>query len=66
MAKSNADRQRDRRRRRKAGRAVLQVECDPGPIADWLVEQGALDAWDSEDRTKIAEALAKTLGRLVA
>ncbi len=60
-ALSDAERQQHRRQRRAAGRCVLAVEVELFAVVDRLVETGLLQAWDSEDKTKIAEALSEAI-----
>lgn len=64
--RSAADRQRDRRARKKCGRSVLPLELDLGETADKLVEAGLLEGWSAEDPKAIASALAAALDRLEA
>ena len=64
MAKTAAERQREKRKRRSAGRGVLPVECNLGAVADWLVEKNLLKGWDSDDPRAIAAALAVALDQL--
>ncbi len=63
--RSPADRQRDRRRRRARGRVVIPIEIDLVETADVLVEKRLLQEWDSEDRGKVAEAIAKVIQIMV-
>jgi hypothetical protein len=60
-----ADRQRASRARLAVGRAILRIEVDLGSVADMLVEGGLLEAWDAEDRSKIAAALQRQIELLV-
>jgi hypothetical protein len=42
MPTSAAERQRRRRALRRAGRALLRIECDPGRVADLLHDSGLI------------------------
>ena len=57
MPLTPSEKVRNARRRKRNGRAVLNVEVDLGEVADLLVDGGYLAAWDAEDRTMIAAAL---------
>lgn len=56
-----ADRVRQHRARRKAGRAVLLVEVDGHALAEVLVDSGLLDWDECEDVEAIAQATGKLL-----
>jgi hypothetical protein len=60
-----ATRARRRRQRKKTGRAVLHVEADIGEVSEALVDEGLLEEWDSEDRTKVEAALSRALTRMI-
>jgi hypothetical protein len=47
--------------RKRAGRRVLKVEVELGPLSDLLVDHGFLRAWDSEDPKAVQAALATAL-----
>jgi hypothetical protein len=47
--------------RKRAGLAVLHVEVPLGPLADQLVEDRFLGAWDTESRAEITHALQRML-----
>jgi hypothetical protein len=55
------ERQRERvrlcRRRRREGRTIVQLEIELGPVADLLIDGAFLEAWNSEDKRKVVEAL---------
>jgi hypothetical protein len=55
--RTNADRQRDYRERKKAGRRVVALEVD----ADEMVEAGALPGWCAEDEKAIQAAAQNIL-----
>jgi hypothetical protein len=57
-----ADRVRQHRARRKAGRAVLLVEVDVHALAEVLVDDAKLLGWDEcEDTEAIARATSELL-----
>jgi hypothetical protein len=60
----SASRQRDYRRRRQSGRAVLSVELDVGAVAEWLIDEGLLAEWDANDRDAISDALRRAIDAL--
>ena len=47
--------------RKQAGRAVLQIEVQIGPLADQLAEDKVLKEWDTENRDAIKRALERML-----
>ena len=60
MAKSETQRQRDRRRRIAAHLTILWVEVPMGPLADLLVD-AFLPQWDSEDPRAVGEAFSRVV-----
>jgi hypothetical protein len=57
MALSGAEKVRRQRARKRAGEAVLPVRCNVGAVADWLIDHGMLQEWDSSDRDRVRAAL---------
>jgi len=47
--------------RHKAGRRVLKVEVEMGPLGDLLCDHGFLAQWDSEDPESVRLALQEAL-----
>jgi hypothetical protein len=68
MAKTATERkrgQRQRDREKKAGIETFAIRLHAGAIADALVEEGDLAAWDSEDREAVEAGLLRHLIRLM-
>jgi hypothetical protein len=65
MAKTAAERQKDRYARKKRGESVLPIKCNAGAIADWLVDQGELPEWSTEDIPAITAALERRLAKFL-
>lgn len=63
LARSAAERQRNRRARKALGKCVLPLTINLGDIADKLVDAGFLPEWSAEDAEAIANALARALER---
>jgi hypothetical protein len=61
---SAADRQRARRARIKAGRAVLRIEVDDVAVPEALVDAGFLHSFDADNREAIEKAIETLLTRL--
>ena len=59
MAKSETQRQRDRRRRIAAHLTILRVEVPMGPLADLLVDTCFLPQWD------VVRAVGEAFSRVV-
>jgi hypothetical protein len=54
------------RARRAAGNYVLRVEVDLGHLADLLVADQLLPAWDTEDPEAVARAVEKLLASMAS
>jgi hypothetical protein len=63
---SGADRQRARRAREKAGRAVVAVEIDTEAVTAYLVDAELLHFAQVEDRQAIGIAVGNLLDLLIA
>ena len=61
MAKSETQRQRDRRRRIAAHLTILRVKVPMGPLADLLVDACFLPQWDPEDPRAVGEAFSRVV-----
>ena len=66
QAMSGASRQRQLRKRRRAGLAIFQIEANAFELADALVVAGWLEQWDADDRAAIEAALVRAIRHLVA
>jgi hypothetical protein len=60
----NAERMRQLRQRRAAGRIVLPIEVDEGRIVDVLIASRRLNPSAADDRESIRKALQKLIGAL--
>jgi hypothetical protein len=56
-------RQRAYRARKRSGLITLSIEVDHFEIAELLVGEGLLGAWDSEDRAAVRSAFEAALAR---
>ena len=63
--RTDAERSRDRRKRKAAGEAILRLKVKKGETADRLVKAGFLRQWDSEDPVQIANAIGVALEKLL-
>jgi hypothetical protein len=61
----NRERQKRWRDRQRDGRIVLQVEVNERKVTAWLVNSSLLTENGSEDRAKIAAALAHAIELLI-
>ncbi len=52
-----AERQRDRRARRRRGEVVFPIALPEEAVRDILIETGRLKEWDDDDRQRLTEAL---------
>jgi hypothetical protein len=51
------------RARKKAKRALVEIEIDLPAVREGLVDRGFLAAWDEEDRKELRSALQKALAQ---
>jgi len=63
---SGADRQRARRTREKAGRAIVPVEIDTEAVTAYLVDAKLLQLAQVDDRAAIGVAIRDLLDLLIA
>jgi len=63
MSKDDDEKSKMRRyrARRRAGKAVLPIEIELGPVSDLLVQQKFLREWDDGDRSALKFALEEYL-----
>jgi hypothetical protein len=61
MAKSETQRQRDRRRRIAVHLTFLRVEVPMGPLADLLVDACFLPQWNSKDPCAVGKAFSRVV-----
>lgn len=59
-----ADRMRQLRKRRAAGRIVLPVEVDEGRLVDVLIASRRLQPWAADNRESIRKALEDLIAAL--
>ena len=65
--RTTLQRVREHRARKAIGVTILRTPARLGPLAEFLVDEGKLEAWDTEDVKRIENALARYLhGRMVA
>jgi hypothetical protein len=66
MAKTDAERQRLRAARKKAGIAVLGIEVHYTSLVDALLDENVLAEWNENDRAEVIEAFSHVIHRWIS